>query len=418
MKLSHVSKAWRRAIIQTGEVRKRVNRLESKSAENSRRILASEFKAVDDITVLCYTKHLEKSGVVYGWGNKSLGRLTDQATNEKHTLPIEITKFGTVTNIAAGHAASFVIRDTKVIATGYNALGQLGLKNVNFDEVVGVPTKVDLPSIRSLTSCAFSSFAIGTSGRLLSWGSNKFGALGRNHEAAEDATPRMIDTLQKSKIKQVVRGLGQVCCLTTNGEVFTWGHKVCAGHGGLDSHIKVPTKLNIEKISLISCGCSHTLLLSANNKTVWAFGRNKYGQLGYGQELKNAKTPIKVPFSGEKVIVKLQSYGNNSAILSADGEIRVWGKTWNGGPHGSPRLINIGKAVDISLGGRFDGCFMLVLTAENRLYAFGANNYGQCGQGYISEFIEEPVEVRNLRSLHIKQISAGDGHCLIKCEKK
>ena len=60
---------------------------------------------------------------------------------------------------------------------------------------------------------------------------------------------------------------------------------------------------------------------------------------------------------------------------------------------------------------------MLVLTAEYRLYAFGSDEHGQCGQGSTTEFIEEPVEVRNLRNLRIKQISAGTNHCLIKCEK-
>ena len=95
MKLSAVSKAWRRAILQTGTVRKRINQLESKS-ENSR-----YFNSGDDVTVFCYLKLLEKSGVVYGWGLDLEGSLTDQLEDDNQTLPTEITKFGTVTDIIA-----------------------------------------------------------------------------------------------------------------------------------------------------------------------------------------------------------------------------------------------------------------------------------------------------------------------------
>ena len=79
-----------------------------------------------------------------------------------------------------------------------------------------------------------------------------------------------------------------------------------------------------------------------------------------------------------------------------------------------PRVININrKIVDISMS--YD--FMLALTDDNRLYAFGNNYFGQCRQGTTDLFIEEPVQVKNLENVRIKQISAGWSHCLIKCTK-
>ena len=253
MKLSQVSKTWREAIIETGEVRKRINRLEEpKSAQTSRRILASQFNTVDDITVLCYLKLLEKSGVVYGWGSNWAGQLTDQAADEQ-TLPTEITKFGTVTNIAAGDFVSFVAKDTGLFAFGRNELGQLGLGNGQLNRVFA-PTKVELSPIRSLANNFFSSFAVDTSGRLLSWGGNRSGQLGRKTQALVDGTPRMVESLQNYKIKQVAAGYSHACCLTIDGEVFTWGDKDCVCHRHLDSNIEVPTKLDIEKVSQISCG--------------------------------------------------------------------------------------------------------------------------------------------------------------------
>ena len=304
------------------------------------------------------------------------------------------------------------MKDAEVFVVGRDSWGELGLGNGQYNKVV-LLSKIKLPLIRSLANSFRVSSAVDASGRLWSWGDNYSGQLGRATQGSTDGTPRIVESLNKFKIKQVACGDLHVCCVTTDGEVFTWGSKEFIGQGHLDSDVKMPTKLNIEKVSQISCGERHTLLLSADQKTVRAFGDNGFGQLGLGPELLIAAIPVKVPFSGDKIIVDLQCYGCDSALLSADGEIRVWGQTWNGGNIGSTRLVNIGQTVDISLGWGF----MLVLTAENRLYAFGKNHSGQCGQGYTSDFIPEPVEVKNLQDVRIKQISAGGNHCLIKCTK-
>ena len=100
-------------------------------------------------------------------------------------------------------------------------------------------------------------------------------------------------------------------------------------------------------------------------------------------------------------------------MLSADGEVTVWGETWNGGSPATPRLVNLRQVVDISMATGF----MIALTSENRLYACGKNYDGRCGQVSTSDFIEEPVEVKNLENIRIKQISAGWSHCPIKCVK-
>ena len=390
---SQVSKKWRRAILRTGDVRRRINRLEeSKSEKKTREILASELSTnqfgqpIDEITVLCYTKRLERSGVVYGWGSNKRGQLI--VRNLTETLPTEITEFGTVTDVAAGHLTSFAAKDAELFAVGSNHFGQLGLGIL--EKVPRVPSKLDLP-IRVL-----------------------IGVLGRNYSSSVDVhlSPQMIKSIEDYEIKQVDCGFFHASCLSTDGEVFTWGQRNLVGQGPLESDITVPTKLQIEKISQISCGDYHTLLLSADQKTVLAFGRNSFGQLGHARH-GIAETPVKVPFLGEKAIVKIQCCAYDSAILSADGEITVWGETWNGGSPATPRLVNLRQVVDISMGNGF----MLALTSSNRLYAFGKNSDGQCGQGWTSDFIEEPVEVKNLENVRIKQISAGADHCLIKCVK-
>ena len=128
---------------------------------------------------------------------------------------------------------------------------------------------------------------------------------------------------------------------------------------------------------------------------------------------------------GDKKIIKQQCGEYSSAVLSADGEVTVWGHTEIAFDRENchlPRAIKIEqKVVDISMSERL--FFLLALTVDNRLYAVGENVNGQCGEGHESQnstsvdFKEQPVQVKNLQHLRIKQISAGEGHCLVICTK-
>ena len=292
-----------------------------------------------------------------------------------------------------------------------------------------------LESVKSLESKYELSFAIDTSSRLWSWGANFYGQLGRPSNESYDSTPRIIDSLKKYKIKQVACGSFHVCCLTVDGEVFTWSNvydRIQTRSNASLKDIKPPKKLDIEKIWQIACGERHTLLLSVNQRTVWAFGCNDYGHLGHDiRSLPSDRyfsTPMKVPFIGDKKIIKLQCGSRSSAVLCADGEITVWGHTTQWYDYGNghlPRVINIEqKVADISMSE--EDFFLLALTVDNRLYAVGNNRSGQCGQGHDGEdydsddsrnFYEQPVQVKKLQNLRIKQMSAGYWHCLIVCTK-
>ena len=61
---------------------------------------------------------MKRFGVVYGWGSNKEGQLTYEMENTRQTLPTEITKFKTVTNIDASFRKSFVVKDTESFAAG------------------------------------------------------------------------------------------------------------------------------------------------------------------------------------------------------------------------------------------------------------------------------------------------------------
>ena len=430
-------------MVGTGVLDQRIKRLaqsltaESESREMNVVLHKWNHGKIDFISAYRSLESLKNRGVVYGWGLDGFGELMRQDEHDwvfVQVFPQELTKFGIVTKVLAGYFTSFVLKGEKLFASGENDLGHLGHGGLNSFKGVQSVKQVKLQSVRSFESKCHSTFAIDTSSRLWSWGCNDYGQLGRPTDKIYDSTPRIIDSLRKYKIKQVASSSEHVCCLTVDGEVLTWlndrddyanyAHYKVTYMDASVTDIKLPTKINTERILQIACGEYHTLLLSVDQKTVWAFGCNNYGQLGHDPGLRPkfdyCLTPLEVPLVSDKKIVKLQCGEFSSAVLSADGRITVWGHTAEIYDYKNghlPRVINIEqKVADISMSEA--SFFLLALTIDNRLYAVGNNRSGQCGQGQdAKDFYEQPVRVKNLETLRIKQISAGSRHCLIICTK-
>ena len=401
-------------------------RFEQIQSKNECNLLIKDFPEDDHVLVYCMMKHLSTHGVVYGWGSNGRDMLTRHVGPE-YNLPQEIISYNhtsAMTSVFAGERVSFLTKDKTHWAMGDNAFNQLGLKTrgiTHYDfETISDPKTLPLPPMKSFASSATTTYAIDTMNRLWTWGGEHF----------SQATPIVVNSLLDYEVKQVACGVYSTCCLTTNGEVFTWGQENTGVGGGIiytdqedfrevvyDERmagpvIRMPRRLNIDRISQIASGHAHTLLLSADLKTVWAYGSNKYEQLGFETRLFQANKPVKVPFFNGKAIVKIQCGAKSSSALSEDGKVTVWGRGLRKDGSNLPRVIDLFQPIiDISLGG--DTC--LALTDDNHLFAFGDNSYGQCGQG-TTEYIADPIEVKNLHNLHIKQISAGKTHCLIKCK--
>src|SRR3990167_4444991 len=113
--------------------------------------------------------------------------------------------------------------------------------------------------------------------------------------------------------------------LDEDGSVWTCGYN---GYGQLGlgnfSHLEkcsTPKKIeNIPKMSSISAGYYHTLLLDENGE-VWTCGYNTYGQLGRSTEREVTEEVVKMP---SPVKFKAVSAGNfHSMFLDVEG--RVWG---------------------------------------------------------------------------------------------
>ena len=83
-------------------------------------------------------------------------------------------------------------------------------------------------------------------------------------------------------IIQISVGESHTLALTSGGEVYAWGRNNYGQLGVEDlNYSYVPTKIEgLSNIKSIAAGYDHSLALSDTGDTVYAWGRNDYGQLG------------------------------------------------------------------------------------------------------------------------------------------
>ncbi|TVY03221.1 stalk domain-containing protein [Cohnella terricola] len=77
----------------------------------------------------------------------------------------------------------------------------------------------------------------------------------------------------------------------------------------------------------VAIGSFHSVAL-ARNGTVWAWGSNGIGQLGLGQSVMDAKSPVKVP--GIDRVIAIDAGNYHTVALREDGTVWVWGNNVEG----------------------------------------------------------------------------------------
>jgi len=214
-----------------------------------------------------------------------------------------------------------------------------------------------------------------------------------------------------TRIKQISAGKGYTLALKEDGSIWAWGYNRYGQIGdGTTSNKTTPVQVtDIDNVKLISSSYynSHSLALKGDG-TVWAWGHNGFGQIGDGTT-SNKTTPVQVTDIDN---VKLISAGgDHSLALKEDGTVWAWG--YNGfGQIGDGTASNKTTPVQvtdidnvklISAGGNHS----LALKEDGTVWAWGYNGYGQIGDGTTS-IKTKPTHVKELDN--VMSIFTGTGH--------
>ncbi len=163
----------------------------------------------------------------------------------------------------------------------------------------------------------------------------------------------------------------------------------------------------------IACGGNHTISLKSDG-TVWAWGRNGDGQLGYGTDT-YSKTPVQV-----KTDSKGNDFGDVTAIaggffhtiaLKKDGTVWAWGDSRGQLTTDSKTPVQVSglSGVTAIAGG---GYHSLALKSDGTVWAWGYNGGGQLGDGTKTDS-NTPVQVSSLSG--VTAIAGGGFHSLVAC---
>lgn len=262
-----------------------------------------------------------------------------------------------------------------------------------------------LDNIVSIDSGSYHTLAINNVGRVFSWGVNYKGQLGLGSEYNSN-TPY-------NYAKEIIFDTDMVPSIPKNISVIPFSNKVTLSwqeaEGAQEYDVEADGSIididhnNVYELSGLTPNTYHTFRVRARN-----FG----GTSEWSQPI-TVLTRQYMP--NDLSFTDIASGGNHSIALNRDGTVWAWGRN-NYGQLGDGTIINrnslvqvrnLTNIVEISAGEYFS----MALDSNGNVWAWGSNDYGQIGNNSIStSYIPYPVKVQALAN--VSSISAGGYHSL------
>ncbi len=244
---------------------------------------------------------------------------------------------------------------------------------------------------------------------VMACGDNTYGAIG-DGTLSQRNIPVPTDTI--NEIIAISASGSHSIFLKNDGTVWACGDNSHAAIGdGTTTQRNSAIKINgISGVTSISAGNTFSAFLKYDS-TVWTCGDGAYGQLGFGNIGNYSYIPQQIP--SLKGIIAIASGGNHCLFLKSDSTVwacgnNQWGQLGNGTVSDTslPTQINSLKNI-IAISGGLD--HSLFLRSDGTVWACGDNFYGQLGDGTTTQR-NSPIQILGLTN--IVAISAGGFHSL------
>ncbi|MGL3150672.1 hypothetical protein ACSS7Z_09955 [Microbacterium sp. A82] len=333
---------------------------------------------------------VDADGTAYAWGLNNYGQLGDgRPWSRGAPVQVQMPAGVKFTQVSAGGSHSVALaEDGTAYAWGYNRYGQLGDgKNTHSN----VPVRVQIPdgvTVTQVSAGNYHSVAVDADGTTYAWGHNGDGQLG-DDTSADSNVPVQVQMPAGVKFTQVSAGGSHSVALAEDGTAYAWGYNRYGqlGDDTIDDS-NVPVRVQIPDgvtVTQVSAGGSHSVAVDSDG-TAYAWGSNGNGRLG-DDTIDDSNVPVRVQIPDGVTVTQVSAGGSHSVAVDSDGTAYAWGSN-SDGRLGDDKTTDSNVQVQVQMPAEVTvtqvsaGTYHSVaLTEDGTAYAWGHNNYGQLGDG-------------------------------------
>ena len=315
-------------------------------------------------------------GSLYMWGfnlNGEVGNGTSGDSNNSVLTPYKVDVDSSrndevVIDAGVSYQTSWAITDDGSLFTwGQNKDGQTGTGSSN--GVLTTPTEVDLSAlgidgreIIEVGSDNANSYFLTSQGEMYVWGFNNSYALGDGTQT-DKYTPQLVDLDNNSSTTEFIVD-GKISAqigyaLTSDNELFMWGNDAAGimGNGPGDESTytnTTPARINVNNQEIVKVDMNNVSMLAlTNNNDLYLWGNNQYGQLGFLPE-ESSQEDTGTYYEPSPVL--FNPFNDSFKVQTA----------------------------------QFNYQSTFITDTDGNFYTFGANEYGQMGQGTFGPTTSSP----------------------------
>ena len=244
----------------------------------------------------------------------------------------------------------------------------------------------------SVASPNANGLAVKTNGTLWAWGNNQQGVFGNSRSQGDGfaAVSSPIQIGASTDWAELFYGYQNVLAIKTDGTLWGWGHNT-GGTLGINntisrsSPVQIGSDTNWAKVALgTSGGSSEHCLAIKTDGTLWAWGKNDYGNLGTNNTISRS-SPVQIGSDTNWSEVSGALFA--SIAVKTDGTMYSWGYDSGYGQLGQSTR-NLSKSSPTQIGAlttwlKATGSYYssVAVKTDGTLWSWGNNNAGQLGQG-------------------------------------
>lgn len=266
---------------------------------------------------------IKNDGTLWTWGSSSNGQL-GLGNITSYSSPKQVGALTNWSKVSAGYVQTLAVKtDGTLWAWGANNAGQLGNGNTT---KYSSPIQVGaLTNWRTVFSGVYSSAAIKTDGTLWTWGGDfNTGALGLGVTTSY-SSPKQVGAL--TNWLNIYMGQYNTTAVKTDGTLWTWG-RGSQGALGLNNTTNYSSPKQVGALttwSNSSIQYAGTGAAVRTDGTLWTWGFNSIGQLGIGNQ---------ITYSSPKQVGLLSNWSNvivgySGAMLATKTDGTLWGWGYN-----------------------------------------------------------------------------------------